>query len=101
MVFIELPIFTKLVREYLTDAEYCDLQMHLMENPSSGKVIPGAKGLRKLRWATSGKGKRGGVRVIYYWMDEDGVIYFFTLYKKSDKDDLTKDQLKKLLEYLG
>ena len=67
MEFIESSIFTRLIYEYLTDDEYIGLQMFLVRYPDKGNVIPGTGGVRKLRWALKGKGKRGGLRVIYYW----------------------------------
>jgi mRNA-degrading endonuclease RelE of RelBE toxin-antitoxin system len=66
MVFIETSVFTKQVAELLSDEEYVSLQTYLAENPTAGDVIQGTGGLRKLRWAAMGKGKRGGVRVIYF-----------------------------------
>lgn len=65
MVFIETSIFTKLVYDYLTDEEYLGLQSFLVGNPDAGPVVPGSGGVRKLRWAVAGRGKRGGIRVIY------------------------------------
>jgi hypothetical protein len=67
MEFIEASIFTKYIYSYLTDDEYLGLQSYLLQFPESGKVVPGSGGVRKLRWAMSGAGKRGGVRVIYYF----------------------------------
>lgn len=64
--FIETRLFTKLVLEYLSDDEYSSLQKALTRNPDAGSVIPGSGGVRKLRWAAPGRGKRGGYRVIYY-----------------------------------
>jgi len=64
--FIETRLFTKLVLEYLTDDQYAALQQHLTRSPESGPVIPGSGGVRKLRWAAPGRGKRGGYRIIYY-----------------------------------
>ena len=64
--FVEAPLFTKLVGEYLTDEEYAALQAALAEDPELGDVIPGSGGVRKVRWGTRGRGKRGGVRVIYF-----------------------------------
>jgi len=67
MEFIEAAAFTKYVHDYLSDDEYFGLQNFLLQNPESGKVVPGSGGIRKVRWAMSGRGKSGGVRVIYYF----------------------------------
>jgi mRNA-degrading endonuclease RelE of RelBE toxin-antitoxin system len=96
MVFIETPIFTKLVKELLSDEEYRSLQEALLLRPEAGDVIPGGGGLRKIRWRMSGKGKRGGVRVIYYWDTPDDIIYMLTVYKKNAQENLTANQLKVL-----
>jgi len=66
MKIIETPIFTKQLEKILDDEEYRQLQNNLVLNPDSGKIIKGSGGLRKMRWAGSGRGKRGGSRVIYY-----------------------------------
>ena len=98
MQIVELPNFTKLVVSFLSDDEYKELQNHLIKHPKSGDLIPKTGGLRKVRWAGSGKGKRGGLRVIYFWVSSDDEIVMVSIYKKSDKDDLTKDQYKILME---
>jgi mRNA-degrading endonuclease RelE of RelBE toxin-antitoxin system len=67
MRFIETPIFTEAVTELLDDEEYRSLQLALLLRPESGPLIPRSGGLRKIRWALKGKGKRGGCRIIYYW----------------------------------
>lgn len=73
--FVETPLFTRLVGEYLSDDEYLKLQQALAENPEAGPVIPGSGGVRKLRWAMPGRGKRGGLRVIYYLRSRKGLIW--------------------------
>ena len=72
MVFIEAPVFTRLVADYLSDDEYGALQWAPALRPDAGSVIPGSGGVRKLRWAGSGLGKRGGLRVVYYWRYQAG-----------------------------
>jgi len=96
MVIVETPIFTKQVLSTLSDDEYRLLQQALLERPDAGKVIPGSGGLRKLRWSVEGRGKRGGVRMIYYWFTEQSAVLLLFMYPKNIQDDLTSDQLKKL-----
>ncbi|MFK5923282.1 MAG: type II toxin-antitoxin system RelE/ParE family toxin [Verrucomicrobiota bacterium] len=93
--FDELPEFTKKVNSVLgDDDELMELQMALVGNPEQGVVIPGTQGLRKLRWASSGKGKRGGARVIYYYWVNNSLITLCEIYKKTDKVDLDKKKYK-------
>ncbi|MDB6128175.1 MAG: higB [Verrucomicrobia bacterium] len=96
MEFIEVLSFTTRVRRYLTENSYADLQHHLLQNPTAGAVIPGGKGLRKVRWAASGRGKRGGARVIYYWHVTPEIITFLDIYPKNEKDNLSKEELRLL-----
>ena len=96
MVFVETPIFTKRIQEYLTDEDYSCLQRMLAENPAAGAIIKGSGGLRKIRWAGSGRGKRGGLRVIYYWWVPNDRITLLLAYPKNEQDDLTAKQLKLL-----
>ncbi|SMO45556.1 type II toxin-antitoxin system RelE/ParE family toxin [Gracilimonas mengyeensis] len=96
MEFFETSIFTKLIQKLLRDKEYHLLQLQLSVRPESGDIIKGSGGIRKLRWAGSGRGKRGGIRVIYYYITEDEKIYMLYAYPKSKQDDLTADQLKQL-----
>ena len=98
MVFIETKIFTKYISEFLSDDEYHSLQIELIGNPEKGALIPGSRGLRKMRWAASSKGKRGGLRIIYYYQVNEEQILLLYAYKKNDIGDLTKQQLKKLIE---
>ena len=99
MEFVETSIFTQRITKLLTDEEYDDLQAVLAEHPKAGDVIPGAGGLRKLRWRTAGRGKRGGLRVIYYCWSEDRVYMIF-VYDKTEQGDMTPAQLKMLRGYV-
>ena len=101
MIFIETTAFTRTILSLLKDEEYRELQETLMANPGAGKVIRGSGGIRKMRWAVRGKGKRGGLRVIYYWVTSDEQILLLLAYPKSKQEDLTSKQvslLKKLVE---
>jgi hypothetical protein len=102
-VFVELPSFNKYRSDYLVDDEYQSLQRSLLESPSMGDVIQGTGGLRKIRWVDKNrnKGKRGGIRIIYYWYDGGSQFWFFTIFDKNEASDITPDQkkiLKKMLE---
>lgn len=94
MVIIESPFFTKLVADYLSDDEYSALQWGLVTHPELGDIIPKSGGIRKLRWAGSGRGKRGGLRVIYYWRSHKGEIWLLTLYAKNEADNIPASTLK-------
>ncbi|MGP0914056.1 type II toxin-antitoxin system RelE/ParE family toxin [Serratia sp. CY70267] len=96
MIFIETPIFTEDVLTLLSDDEYREFQLHLAENPTAGDVIKETGGLRKVRWASGGKGKRGGVRVIYYYKLSESQIRLLVIYKKGIKDDLSADEKRAL-----
>lgn len=100
--FIELPLFERYRQDYLSDESFHGLQKMLMDNPESGDVIEGTGGLRKVRYADEkrGKGKRGGLRVIYYWWLSGKQFWLFTLYNKDEMDDLTATQRKILKELL-
>lgn len=71
MLFIETSKFTELVKDHLSDDEYVALQWMLLEQPDAGPIVPGSGGVRKVRWGLRGRGKRGGIRVIYYWKTAD------------------------------
>lgn len=96
MIFIESPAFTEDVNKLLTDTSYADLQLHLARYPFTGDLIKGTDGLRKVRWASGGKGKSGGVRVIYFYALADAQIRMILIYKKGIKDDLTPKEKKGL-----
>ncbi len=100
MEIVETPILTRKIKDVLSDDEYSKLQWALVINPEAGAVIPGGRGLRKLRWVIPGKGKRGGLRIIYYWYTQDEKIYMLLPYKKSEQEDLAKEQIKILNEYV-
>jgi hypothetical protein len=91
MEFFEAPAFTRHVSGYLTDDEYSELQNRLAAAPEHGDVIPGTGGFRKLRWTDPrrGKGRRGGLRVIYYYFPGEQQIWLITLYDKDEASDLT------------
>ena len=96
MMIIETPIFTKLITELMSDDEYLALQEALIMRPELGVVIKNSGGLRKLRWALQGRGKSGGVRVIYYWMNADEQLYMLLAYPKNEQENLTDAQLSAL-----
>lgn len=96
MIIIETSVFTRRVTQLLSDDEYRELQATLVERPKAGPVILGSGGIRKLRWSASGRGKRGGARVIYYWATEQERILMLLIYAKNESDDLTRDQIKTL-----
>ena len=98
MIFIETSTFTKLIDSYLTDDEYLGLQKFLLEHPNAGKIVRGSGGVRKIRWAMAGKGKSGGIRVIYYWKQRDDEIWLLTVYGKSEKETIPGHILKKIAE---
>lgn len=100
MVFIESPAFTEDVKKLLTDESYANLQLHLALYPYTGDLIKDTGGLRKIRWASGGKGKSGGVRVIYFYVVADARVRMILIYKKGIKDDLTPKE-KKLLRRLN
>ena len=98
MEFFETPAFTRHLSAYLTDDEYAALQGFLTAQPEAGDVMPGTGGFRKLRWSDDrrGKGKRGGLRVIYYFLTQDHQVWLFTLFGKGEADDLAPEQKRQL-----
>ena len=101
MVIVETPIFTRQISQLLSVESYRQLQGALLDDPMQGKMIPGTGGLRKLRWGLGGRGKRGGVRIIYYWIRDRGWLLMLFAYRKTAQDDLTAAQkrtLRRLVE---
>lgn len=94
MVFIETPIFSEHIQALIPDESYQSLQLFLAQHPDMGAVIPGSGGLRKIRWHAPHTGKRGGVRVIYYWIVDESVIYMLAVYGKSRQKDLKPERIR-------
>lgn len=94
--FIEAPLFTKQIHDYLNDSEYAALQWSLALHPETGDVIPGSGGIRKIRWKAGGRGKRGGVRVIYYWRTHAGEIWLLSIYAKNEAENIPSKILRQL-----
>ena len=96
MELVETPIFSKQVQETWSDEEYRAFQLHLILRPDAGAIIPGSGGLRKVRWQMPGRGKRGGVRVIYYWQGAGRRVYLLFLYPKNARSTLSPAELRTL-----
>ncbi len=103
MEFIEAPAFTRHLHEYLGDESYRELQSRLAANPRAGDVMPQTGGFRKIRWADPrrGKGRRGGLRMIYFYFESEQQIWLMTLYGKDEAADLTPREKKVLKTALG
>jgi mRNA-degrading endonuclease RelE of RelBE toxin-antitoxin system len=96
MIFVETRVFSRWRQEYLEEEQFRALQNQLVEKPQSGARIPGTGGLRKLRWGTQDRGKRGGVRVIYFFVEQRSLILLLLVYPKNVQDDLTTEQTRML-----
>ena len=96
--FVETPFFTKVLTLYLSDDEYAKLQAHLAAYPETGSVVPGSGGVRKMRWGLAGRGKRGGLRVIYYLRRTQSEIWMLTLYGKSARESIPAHVLRRMKE---
>jgi hypothetical protein len=90
--FVETTVFTRRVTEAMSDDEYRVLQEALLRRPGHGDLIEGTGGVRKLRWGEAGRGKRGALRVIYYWHAKREMFLMLFLYRKSEQKDLTAAQ---------
>lgn len=103
IAIVELPPFSKKAAKILEKEEIEALRAYLLQYPDKGDVIPGTGGIRKLRWAASGRGKRGGARVIYFYHVVGTTIYLMACYTKNEQDDLSpqvKKQLKAVVEQI-
>lgn len=102
MEVIEARVFTRLLPDYLSDDEYREFQTYLAENPKAGDVMPGCGGFRKVRWSDKrrGKGKRGGLRVIYHFFEEDLQLWLMLIYDKNEEETLSIEQKRMLLRAL-
>jgi hypothetical protein len=100
LTFIETRVFSTLVRRYMSDDEYARLQNAIAANPRAGSVIPGSGGVRKVRWALRGRGKRGGIRVIYFLRLQHGEVWMLTMYAKSTIADISGATLRKIKDGL-
>ena len=94
--FIETKLFTRLVQDNLSDDEYAALQKALRADPEAGAIIPGSGGVLKLRWSVAGRGKRGGIRVIYFLRTRHGQIWMLTLYAKNVAENISARVLKQI-----
>lgn len=100
VIFVESRLFSRLLGDYLTDDQYRELQAHLMAKPDAGDLIKGLGGVRKVRWRGAGRGKSGGLRVIYYWAVTAERIFMLTLYGKSEKVDLSPSDLRAIANFM-
>jgi mRNA-degrading endonuclease RelE of RelBE toxin-antitoxin system len=90
--------FTKILPSYLSDDDYRGLQSYLLQKPDAGDIVRGSGGVRKVRWAPSGRGKSGGVYAIYYWEKSEHEIWMLTMYSKSERGTISSNVLKQIAE---
>ena len=96
MRFVETSVFTRRITDFLLDDEYRSLQEALLRRPAQGSLIEGTGGLRKLRWGEEGRGKRGALRIIYFWHVERELFLMLYLYRKNEQKDLKAEQKRAL-----
>jgi mRNA-degrading endonuclease RelE of RelBE toxin-antitoxin system len=96
ITIIEFPSFLAQIGKCITAKERDDFIDYLAKNPGAGEEITGTGGVRKIRWSGNGKGKRGGVRVIYYFYNETAPVFLLTVYGKNEKEDLSSEQKKQM-----
>ena len=95
MTFYETDIFTEQIVDLIDDDSYAELQWQLIADPEAGDIMPRSRGLRKIRWRAPGRGKRGGIRVIYYMVHREEIFMLYA-YAKNDREDITPDQARRL-----
>ncbi len=100
VMFVEMPAFAAVLSSYIDDNEFREFQEFLAKDPEAGDLIEGTHGLRKIRWKLKGIGKRGGVRILYYWVAQSRVIVLAFMYSKARTGDLTKKQYKAIADYV-
>jgi hypothetical protein len=100
IIFIETPEFIDKIDKFVTNEEFYNLQNELMTNPSKGTIVKGTGGARKIRMKLKNSGKSGGARVIYYYVDFEGEIWFLDIYLKKDKGDLLESEKKRLFKFI-
>ncbi len=96
LTVVELSTFLRAAAKVWSDDERSDFVDYVAANPEAGDLIPETGGLRKVRWGRQGSGKRGGVRVIYYFYDPDAPLYLITVYAKAARGDLGPDEKRTL-----
>jgi len=100
MIFVETPVFTRQITALADDETYSELQQELVRDTEAGDIIKGAGGIRKIRIAAKGHGKRGGARVIYYYFVSESRLGMLLAYPKNERDDLTAAQKKTLVRII-
>jgi len=101
LLIVETPLFTRQITALATDEEYRSLQQVLVTDPVAGDLVPGGGGIRKIRMARPGRGKRGGARVVYYWQRRSATIFMLIAYAKSARTDLSQAQVRALRELVS
>ena len=92
MIFVEAKPFSRRFPDYLTEEELREFQNYLLETPDAGDLVKHTGGIRKVRWKLKGIGKRGGLRIIYFWHVLDSHIYLLLIFQKNEFEDLEKDE---------
>ena len=99
ITIVELPEFVKQSKRLLTPLEISQLIFYLSSHPKDGVLIQGTGGVRKIRWSREGKGKRGGVRVIYFYYNKNIPLFLLTVFPKSEKTNLSKEEINELNKF--